>query len=109
MKSLILFIIVDASMKIEIYGVEADDYRCGGCITAKKLFEDVGLAYEFKRVLTRGADNFPEYDIELIDELVKRAKFPNRQISYPVIFIDDSIVRLKNLRDFLYDKGFDVD
>lgn len=96
-------------MKIDIYGVDEIDFRCGGCITAKRLFKEAGLDYNFHKVLTKGSTMIPDYNLEIIDALVKRAKFPNRQITYPVIFIDDEIVRIKNLQLYLYERGFDVD
>lgn len=96
-------------MKAEIYGVDESDFRCGGCMTAKKLFTEAGIEFKFNKVLVRGQDDFPEYNIEIIDALVKRAKFPNRQITYPIIFIDDKIVRIKNLQSTLYELGYDVD
>lgn len=96
-------------MKAEIYGVDESDFRCGGCIAAKRLFGEAGIEFEFHKVVTRGEDDFPVYNTDLIDSLVKRAKFPNRQIMYPVVFIDDNIVRIKNLQSMLYEMGYDVD
>lgn len=96
-------------MVIDIYGVEAEDYRCGGCLTAKQLFDECGLTYTFHKVLTRGSDGLPQYNLELIDELRKRAHLPNRQIMYPIIFIDDTIVRVKNLKTHLTDLGYNID
>ena len=96
-------------MKAEIYGVDETDFRCAGCLAAKKLFTEAGIEFEFNKVLTRGPDDFPVYNLETIDSLVKRAKFPNRQIVYPVVFIDDTIVRIKNLQATLYEMGYDVD
>lgn len=96
-------------MRAEIYGVDEVDFRCAGCMAAKKLFTEAGIEFEFHKALVRNSDNFPEYNLDIIDSLVKRAKFGSRQITYPVIFIDDKIVRIKNLQSTLYELGYDVD
>lgn len=43
-------------MKAEIYGVDESDFRCGGCIAAKRLFSEAGIEFEFHKVVTRGED-----------------------------------------------------
>lgn len=96
-------------MIVDIYGVDEEDFRCGGCITAKRLFDEAGIDFTFHKVLSRDENSFPKYDLAVIDDLVKRAKFPNRQITYPVIFINDEIIRVKNLQLHLYELGYDVD
>lgn len=96
-------------MKVEIYGVDESDFRCSSCVLAKKLCNEAGIEFEFNKVVTRGADDLPEYDYTILDALVTRAKFPNRSINYPVIFVNDEIVRIKNFQRVLYEAGYDVD
>lgn len=95
-------------MKIEIYGIDETDFRCGGCIEAKRILKACNLEFDFLKALTRNENDFPTYNLDVIDQLQKRGKFPTRSIQYPVIFIDDHIVRLKNLKIFLEDAGIDT-
>lgn len=95
---------------IEIYGVSEEDYRCHACMEAKKIVEEAGLDYTFTKVLSKGEkDGMPVYDRPTIEALAKRAKFQSLNIRYPVIFINDQIVRIKNLRSHLFKMGYDVD
>lgn len=96
-------------MDVEIYGVEAGDFRCSGCIYAKSVFDCVGIKYTFHKVLTRGKNQMPEYNMELINQLVKKAKLPYKPTTYPIIFIDDKIVSVRNLRDYLKELGYNFD
>lgn len=96
-------------MIVDIYGIDESDFRCGGCITAKRLFDEAGIKYTFYKVLEKDENSFPKYNLDVIDALVKRANFNSRQITYPIVFIDDEIIRIKNLQQHLYELGYDVD
>lgn len=94
-------------MVIEIYGIDETDFRCGGCIETKRILDSISAPYDFYKVVTKDENDFPTYNFDRLDELQKRGKFPTRAIRYPVIFIDDKIVRLKNLKTTLIDMGYD--
>lgn len=96
-------------MNIEIYGIDEADFRCGGCRLAKQLFDEAGLNYTFNKVLIKDKDGFPYYEKEVIEKLAKRAKFSSLRIAYPVIFIDNVLINIKNLREFLIEAGYDVE
>lgn len=93
-------------MNIIIYGIEESDFRCGGCIEAKRLLDSVNLPYEFKRIVTRN-DGFPEYNKELMSELGTKIKFT--VLLLPYIFIDDELVKISKLKEFLESKGYEID
>lgn len=93
-------------MNIDIYGIQESDFRCGGCIEAKRLFEEAGLPYNFKRILTRDSKGDPAYNKELLNELKSRINYT--YLSLPYIFVDDTRVKISELKDFLNDRGYDV-
>lgn len=94
--------------KIDIYGIHEDDFLCFSCKEAKRICKEVGLEYNFIRVLSKGPDGMPKYDLEVIDSLVVRAKLPSRRIVYPIIFIDNHIARVHTLREVLVNLGYDA-
>lgn len=96
-------------LKIDIYGIHEDDFHCYSCRDAKRICDEAGLDYNFIRVLTKGEDGLPKYNLDVIDALVKRAKLPSRKVVYPVIFVNDHIARINTLRPILTELGYDVD
>lgn len=97
-------------MKVEIYGVDKNIFKCSGCMIAEEIFKEAGIAYDFFSVIrSLSEDGIPDYDRKMIQGLAERAGFNSLNIIYPVIFVDDNRVLLKNLRQFLHDKGYDVD
>lgn len=94
-------------MEIEIYGIEESDFRCGGCIEAKRLFDEAGLKYTFKRILTRGPDGNPSYSKELLEELKTKIKY--KYLTLPYIFMDNTRIPIKDLRSKLESLGYDLD
>lgn len=93
-------------MNIIIYGIDEADFRCGGCIEAKRLLDSVNLPYEFKRIVTRN-DDFPAYDKELMAELATKIKFT--VLLLPYIFIDGELVKISKLKEYLENKGYEID
>ncbi|ADI96350.1 NrdH glutaredoxin [Acinetobacter phage Ac42] len=95
--------------KVEIYGVKPEVMHCHSCREICRILEkEAKLDYEFYEVLNL-VDGEVKYDINMIDQLVKRANFESRRIVYPVIFIDDELVPKPKLRQKLFDLGYDVD
>lgn len=93
-------------MNVVIYGIDENDFRCGGCLEAKRILDGLDISYEFKRIIKR-KDNFPDYDKELLAELSKRIKYTT--LLLPYIFIDDEMVKISKLKQFLSDKGYDTE
>lgn len=91
-------------MKIEIYGIEEADYRCYGCELVKRVLDDNGLKYDFKRIITRGQDGNPEYVKDVMDEL--RTKIHFSKLSLPYIFFDGQRVLGKDFRTTLEGLGY---
>lgn len=92
---------------ITIYGIEESDFRCGGCIEAKRLLDYAGLDYEFKRIIVRGSDGNPEYDKELLKELKTLIKYTT--LTLPYVFSDSTRIPLVNLKQYLIDNNYQVD
>ncbi|BES53223.1 hypothetical protein [Aeromonas phage phiWae14] len=77
-------------MKIEIYGIPEELFKCPGCIAAVDFCKSYSFDYEFIPVLIK--DESPigfRYDIERIDECKTRANKDTRPRQYPQIFVDD--------------------
>lgn len=92
-------------MIVEIYGIDESDFKCSGCIFAKNIFDEHSIKYEFKRIIKKVNGN-PEYDKSLLSELAKRVKFTT--LLLPYIFIDNTLVKISNLKDFMISKGYDI-
>ena len=92
---------------ITIYGIDESDFRCGGCITAKKLLEEAGLDYQFKRIIFKGPDGDPAYNQELLQELRKLIKYTT--LTLPYVFSGTTRIPLKDLRGYLLEQGYDID
>lgn len=95
--------------KIDVYGIDESDFKCPACMDAKKILNEAGLEFNFIKVLTQDETGFPIYSRETIEALAKRAQFTSLRIRYPIIFIDETLVRIKNLRSHLISLGYDVD
>lgn len=93
-------------MQIVVYGIEETDFRCAGCREAKRLFSEAGLEIDFKRIV-KSIDGYPDYDKEVMNDLRKRISFT--KLILPYIFVDDEYIKIKDLKDFLISKGYDVD
>lgn len=96
-------------MIVEIYGIDEADYRCAGCIFAKRLMKESSLDYTFYKMITRDESGNPKFDLDGIEVMMERANLPTARVSYPIIFIDDERIKVKDLQAFLYNKGYDVD
>ncbi|ADG60019.1 NrdH glutaredoxin [Acinetobacter phage Acj9] len=81
---------------ITIYGIEETDFRCGGCVEAKRLLAEAGLEYEFKRIIYKNEHGDVAYDNELMVELRKRVHF--KTLLLPYIFFDHELVKIANLK-----------
>lgn len=90
-----------------IYGIDESDFRCGGCIEAKRLFTEAGLPFEFKRIVIRNESGDPEYNKEFMEELRQKVHFTTLKIPY--IFIDHDLVPIGRLKEVLIALGHDKD
>ncbi|EQA7786748.1 hypothetical protein ACX818_001342 [Acinetobacter baumannii] len=93
-------------MKIEIYGIDEDTFKCAGCEMAKRILKEAKLEYEFKRIV-KLVDGYPQIDQNLYEEL--QTKIPVKKLLMPYIFIDSERVMVRDLSSYLKDKGYDVD
>ncbi|UQS93691.1 nucleotide reductase [Acinetobacter phage AC4] len=92
-------------MNIEIYGIEEETFRCAGCESAKKTFNEAGLPYTFKRIV-KLVDGIPKIDDELYAEL--KTKIAVSKLFMPYIFIDGTRVKIKELKNYLLQLGYDT-
>lgn len=97
-------------MKIEIYGIPENVWRCPGCHEVRGLLSSLSVDYEFIDVI-QNVDGDIQYDRPTIESLAKRiGVFPSLSIRYPVIFVDD--IKMYNIPYFkqkLIDSGYDRD
>lgn len=97
-------------MKVEVFGVDKNIFKCSGCMIAEDILKEADIPYDFFSVIQNLSDEgIPTYDRKMIQQLAERAGFNSLSISYPVIFVDDKRILLKNLRQYLSDLGYDVD
>ena len=94
---------------IEIFGIDESQWRCPSCVTAKRICEEGQVQYTFTGVIERGEDGMPIFDVDQLRDIAERAGFKTLRITYPVIFINNELCRLKDFRQKLFDLGYDVD
>ncbi|CAL1777943.1 thioredoxin domain [Acinetobacter phage vB_AbaM_PhT2-v2] len=92
-------------MNIEIYGIEEETFKCAGCESARKTFNEAGLPFTFKRIV-KLVDGYPKIDDELYAEL--KTKIAVSKLFLPYIFIDGERIRVKELKDHLLTLGYDT-
>ncbi|AUE22577.1 glutaredoxin [Aeromonas phage Ah1] len=77
-------------MKIEIYGIPEDLFKCPGCIAAVDFCRSYGLDYTFIPVIVRDSNQIGfAYNRPAIEECRIRAGKDTSPRQYPQIFVDD--------------------
>lgn len=98
------------SLKIEVYGIPEEVHRCPGCIHVQTLIKELELTATFIPVMSKTESGQITYDRNLIVDLAKRAGFPNLNIRYPVIFVNDQLqTNILKFKQKLLDSGVNPD
>ncbi len=89
-------------MNIEIYGIEEETYKCPGCDMVKRMLNEAGLGFTFKRIVKLNEKGFPERDEVLFKELNR--KIPVSRMVLPYIFINGQQIRFSDFKAMMESK-----